>query len=80
MSSVSTSVEPPTSISALNTESGTNGEVKSLRLIPRPSDKETERKWLLEQMAGAFCIFAKLGFSDGSSGHISVRGVLCSSR
>jgi ribulose-5-phosphate 4-epimerase/fuculose-1-phosphate aldolase len=27
-------------------------------------------------MAGAFRIFAKLGYSDGSSGHISLRGML----
>lgn len=78
MSSVST-VESPTIISALNTESDTNGEAKRLHHIPRPSDKEIERKWLLEQMAGAFRIFAKLGFSDGSSGHISVRGMSFSS-
>ncbi|KAH8689883.1 putative aldolase [Talaromyces proteolyticus] len=41
--------------------------------IPRPATKEAERKWLLEQMAGAFRIFAKLGYADGGSGHISLR-------
>ncbi|PVH98530.1 class 2 aldolase adducin domain-containing protein [Periconia macrospinosa] len=41
--------------------------------IPRPESKEAERRWQLEQMAGAFRIFAKLGFADGGSGHISLR-------
>ena len=62
--------------SALNTETSDNGEVKRLHHIPRPTDKEDEREWLLAQMAGAFRIFAKMGFADGSSGHISVRGML----
>ncbi|OGE58237.1 hypothetical protein PENARI_c001G06308 [Penicillium arizonense] len=73
MSSVVTTIEPTSNTSALNTETGANGEVKRLHHIPRPVNKEAERKWLLEQMAGAFRIFAKLGFSDGSSGHISLR-------
>ena len=42
--------------------------------IPRPESLEDQRKWQLEQMAGAFRIFAKLGFADGASGHISLRG------
>lgn len=67
--------EPESSSSALNTEKGAGGEVKRLHQIPRPTDKVLERRWLLEQMAGAFRIFAKLGFSDGSSGHISLRGM-----
>jgi hypothetical protein len=75
MSSVVTAVEPGSNTSALNTATSANGEVKRLHHIPRPSNKEAERKWLLEQMAGAFRIFAKLGFSDGSSGHISLRGL-----
>jgi hypothetical protein len=74
MSSVVTTIKPISNTSALNTETGANGEVKRLHHIPRPVNKEAERKWLLEQMAGAFRIFAKLGFSDGSSGHISLRG------
>ncbi|KAJ5294637.1 hypothetical protein PENANT_c006G05855 [Penicillium antarcticum] len=73
MSSVGTTVKPTSSTSALNIEMGANGEVKKLHYIPRPANKEAERKWLLEQRAGAFRIFAKLGFSDGSSGHISLR-------
>jgi hypothetical protein len=42
--------------------------------IPRPQSLDGQRKWQLEQMAGAFRVFAKLGFADGSSGHISLRG------
>lgn len=42
--------------------------------IPWPSSKDAQRRWQLEQMAGAFRIFSKLGFADGGSGHISLRG------
>ncbi|KAJ5973673.1 hypothetical protein N7481_010883 [Penicillium waksmanii] len=72
MSSIATTAKTATS-SALNTERSENGEVRRLHHIPRPATKEAERKWLLGQMAAAFRIFAKLGFSDGSSGHISLR-------
>ncbi|CAH0021250.1 unnamed protein product [Clonostachys rhizophaga] len=50
-----------------------SGEVKRLHHIPRPEALEDQRRWQLEQMAGAFRIFSKLGFADGSSGHISLR-------
>lgn len=76
MSSFANTVDPKQIVSALNTETSDNGEVNRLHHIPRPQNKEEERRWLLEQMAGAFRIFAKLGFSDGSSGHISLRGML----
>jgi len=45
--------------------------------IPWPKSKIAQRQWQLEQMAGAFRIFAKLGFADGGSGHISLRGQYC---
>lgn len=76
MSSFVNTVDPKRIASALNTETSDSGEVNRLHHIPRPTNKEEERQWLLEQMAGAFRIFAKLGFSDGSSGHISLRGTL----
>lgn len=76
MSSFVNTVDPKRIVSSLNTETSDNGEVNRLHHIPRPTNKEEERRWLLEQMAGAFRIFAKLGFSDGSSGHISLRGML----
>ena len=59
--------------SALNSSSS-NGQVKRLHRIPQFPSREAERKWQLEQMAGAFRIFARLGFADGGSGHISLRG------
>lgn len=43
--------------------------------IPQFDDKYEQRQWQLGQMAGAFRIFAKLGFADGGSGHISLRGI-----
>jgi hypothetical protein len=77
MSSVATYVETsPTRTSALNTEKNEHGQVKRLHHIPRPATELAERTWLLGQMAAAFRIFAKLGFADGSSGHISLRGAI----
>ncbi|KAJ5803291.1 uncharacterized protein N7503_005741 [Penicillium pulvis] len=73
MSSDVAAVETGRPSSALNTEKAEDGKVKPLHHIPRPSTKEAEQKWLLQQMAAAFRIFAKLGFADGSSGHISLR-------
>ncbi|KAH7357972.1 class II aldolase/adducin N-terminal [Plectosphaerella cucumerina] len=48
---------------------------KPIRLheVPTFSDKHEERLWAKEHMAGAFRIFAKLGYADGASGHISLR-------
>lgn len=60
--------------SALNVASTSGSQVKRLHQIPQFSNKEAERKWQLEQMAGAFRIFARLGFADGGSGHLSLRG------
>jgi len=75
MTSDITTAEIEPRSSALNTEKADDGKVKRLHHIPRPATKEAERKWLLGQMAAAFRIFAKLGFADGSSGHISFRGI-----
>ncbi|KAJ5625530.1 hypothetical protein N7510_001839 [Penicillium lagena] len=67
-------VESTAAVSALNTGTAGDGQVRRrLHHIPRPATKDAERRWLLEQMAGAFRIFAKLGFADGASGHISLR-------
>lgn len=41
--------------------------------IPTFEDKYAERQWAKEHMAGAFRVFAKLGYTDGSGGHISLR-------
>lgn len=41
--------------------------------IPTISDPYKKRQWQLEHMAGAFRVFARRGFCEGTSGHISVR-------
>ncbi|KAI0111206.1 class II aldolase/adducin N-terminal [Nemania sp. FL0031] len=41
--------------------------------IPKISDPYKKRQWQLEHMAGAFRVFARKGFTEGTSGHISVR-------
>ncbi|OAA41462.1 aldolase [Beauveria brongniartii RCEF 3172] len=41
--------------------------------IPRFANPNTKRQWQLEHMAGAFRVFARMGFTEGASGHISVR-------
>ncbi|KAM0820227.1 putative Class II aldolase/adducin N-terminal domain-containing protein [Seiridium cardinale] len=46
---------------------------RRLHRILRPESLEAQQRWQLEQMAAAFRIFAKLGFADGGSGHISLR-------
>lgn len=41
--------------------------------IPTFEDPQLKREWMLEHMAGAFRIFGRRGFGEGSAGHISVR-------
>ncbi|KAL4895344.1 class II aldolase and Adducin N-terminal domain protein [Aspergillus ambiguus] len=41
--------------------------------IPEVTDPLKKRQWQLEHMAGAFRVFARKGFTEGTSGHISVR-------
>lgn len=52
---------------------GRNGTLK-LRGIPTFSDLTEKRKWMKEHMAAAFRYFGKLGYGEGVSGHISMRG------
>lgn len=73
----STTVTQPTPQRTLRLRSDFNAlnqEAKRTRRIVYPETKEDQRRWQLEQMAAAFRIFAKLGFADGASGHISLRG------
>lgn len=42
--------------------------------IPTFSDPLEQRKWMKEHMAAAFRYFGKLGYGEGISGHISMRG------
>jgi hypothetical protein len=41
--------------------------------IPTFSDLYKKRQWQLEHMAGAFRVFARKGYTEGTAGHISVR-------
>lgn len=41
--------------------------------IPQIDDLYKKRQWQLEHMAGAFRVFARKGFTEGTAGHISVR-------
>lgn len=41
--------------------------------IPKIHDPYKKRQWQLEHMAGAFRVFARKGYTEGTSGHISVR-------
>ncbi|GKZ36927.1 hypothetical protein AbraIFM66950_008192 [Aspergillus brasiliensis] len=41
--------------------------------IPSFTCIDKKRRWMLEHMAGAFRVFARKGFSEGMSGHISLR-------
>ncbi|KAH8894139.1 arad-like aldolase/epimerase [Thozetella sp. PMI_491] len=59
--------------SALDIAKTTDGKRNRLHRIPWPATKEEHQRWQLEQMAGAFRLFAKFGFADGASGHISLR-------
>lgn len=41
--------------------------------MPSITDLYKKRQWQLEHMAGAFRVFARKGFTEGTAGHISVR-------
>ena len=42
-------------------------------MLPKRESKEEERKYRKEQLAAAFRVFGKFGFSEGVAGHITVR-------
>jgi ribulose-5-phosphate 4-epimerase/fuculose-1-phosphate aldolase len=46
-----------------------------LNAISKVSSVEELLRREKEHMAAAFRIFAKMGFADGASGHISLRGI-----
>ncbi|KAH7024764.1 class II aldolase/adducin N-terminal [Microdochium trichocladiopsis] len=48
-------------------------KLPKVKKVPTFETKEEEREWAKAQMAGAFRVFAKLGFSDGVAGHMSLR-------
>lgn len=41
--------------------------------VPTFEDKHEERKWIKEHMAGSFRYWGKMGFGEGTAGHITVR-------
>jgi hypothetical protein len=76
MSSTATvTTTPQQSIAATGTTTASTSFNRSRFHIEWPKTKAAEQKWQLEQMAGAFRVFARLGFADGGSGHISLRGM-----
>ena len=58
---------------------GTRDGALKLRGIPTFSDPPEQRKWMKEHMAAAFRYFGKLGYGEGVSGHISMRGMYLAS-
>ena len=56
-----------------------DGTMVRLSDISKVSSVKELLKREKEHMAAAFRIFAKMGFADGASGHISLRGI-CSCR
>ena len=56
--------------------SGDRGGKLKLRGIPTFADPLAQRQWMKEHMAAAFRFFAKNGYHEGISGHISMRGKL----
>lgn len=59
---------------ALVTKIGHEGGQRKLHMVPPCSSVEELLGREKRHMAGAFRVFAKLGFADGASGHISLRG------
>ncbi len=41
--------------------------------LPTFDDPYKKRQWMLEHMAGAFRVFGRKGYAEGSAGHISIR-------
>lgn len=60
---------------AENKETPDEVKLPTVTKVPTFTDKYEERKWAKEQMAGAFRVFARLGYCDGVAGHMSLRGV-----
>lgn len=58
--------KPPTALEAIS--QGT-----TLPGIPTFTLIDKQRRWMLEHLAGAFRVFARNGYNEGMSGHISLR-------
>ncbi|KAJ9133377.1 Class II aldolase/adducin N-terminal [Pleurostoma richardsiae] len=66
-------VSPPAKTQDVDAMAGMAHRGKALPGIPKFSSAAAKRQWQLEHMAGAFRVFAREGYSEGISGHISVR-------
>lgn len=83
MAPTATSIVTTQAVSKVKSDSGNQGNVlnddvysdgsNDLFQMPTFPDKHAERKWAKEHMAAAFRVFAKLGYADAASGHISLR-------
>jgi len=51
----------------------TSEAIRGMHHIPSFTDKNEERMWAKSHMAAGFRTFARLGYADGASGHISLR-------
>lgn len=70
------SVEPATSRGYVLGERGAHNIAKGLAHpypVPKFESKLEERKWAKQHMAGAFRVFARKGYTEGTAGHISIR-------
>lgn len=47
-----------------------------IRGIPAFENPHDKRIWIRQHMAAAFRFFGKNGYTEGTSGHVSVRGML----
>lgn len=56
-----------------------NGTLK-LQGIPVFTEMHEKRKWMKEHMAAAFRFFGRQGYGEGISGHISMRGILLTTK
>ncbi|ODV83664.1 hypothetical protein CANARDRAFT_29880 [[Candida] arabinofermentans NRRL YB-2248] len=75
-SNIPDSIKPATSHGHVVRERGIqNLSVGANAPFPPPQfdDPYKQREWMLEHMAGAFRVFARKGYTEGASGHISIR-------
>lgn len=49
------------------------GQYEYRHKIPTFTDKLEHRQWILKHLAGAFRVFGRKGYTEGSAGHVSVR-------
>ncbi|ODQ67938.1 putative class II aldolase/adducin domain protein [Nadsonia fulvescens var. elongata DSM 6958] len=62
-----------TNASAPGVHNNTFGGFEHPHPIPTFTCLNAHRDWMLQHMAGAFRVFARKGFTEGTAGHISVR-------